>query len=158
MESKHVFKAELNWSNLDEFLELKKGRSIKNHTVYIQGKDPLTISAAKAFKGDPTKWNPEDLLISSLMSCHMMSFLYVCSQHQVEVLKYEDDAEAILEVNANGGGRIAKVILRPHVTITDESKLELVNTLHQQANALCFIANSCSFEVIHEAECQVFKV
>src|SRR6187402_3371585 len=108
---KHLFKAQLNWtSKQSPSEELKKFYS-KNHQIKIEGKPVLDVSAAKAFKGDPSLYNPEDLLLSSLVSCHMMSYLYVCSQNGIEVLEYSDDAEATLEVNPDGSGRFVEVRL-----------------------------------------------
>lgn len=152
----HTFQSHLSWSKHPHAEDPANRRTLKNHQIAIDEKETMTVSAAKAFKGDPSKWNPEDMLLSSLMSCHMMSYLYVCSQHGVEVISYKDDAEAILEVNADGSGQISKVILKPLVTITDATQIQLAIELHHQANQLCFIANSCNFEVVHQAECQVF--
>lgn len=152
----HTFQSHLSWSKHPHAEDPANRRTLKNHQIAIDGKETMTVSAAKAFKGDPSKWNPEDMLLSSLMSCHMMSYLYVCSQNGVEVISYKDDAEAILEVNADGSGQISKVILKPLVTITDATQIQLAIELHKQANQLCFIANSCNFEVVHRVECQVF--
>ena len=82
----------------------------------------------------------------------MMSYLYVCAQNNIEVLNYEDNAEAILEVEASGSGRFRKVTLNPVVTIKEASKKELAKTLHTKANSLCFNANSCDFPVEHYVE------
>lgn len=150
---KHLFKAALNWVATDKLKESNKKVYAKSHTIKIEGKDILPISAAKAFKGDPTLLNPEDLLLSALTSCHMMSYLYVCQQHGIEVLAYEDNSEATLVLNTDGSGRITKVVLNPIVHIKDESQKELASQLHTQANKLCFIANSCNFEIEHHAQC-----
>ncbi|MDM1369621.1 OsmC family protein [Myroides marinus] len=150
---KHLFKAALNWKATDKLEESNKKVYAKSHTIKIEGKDILSISAAKAFKGDPTLLNPEDLLLSALTSCHMMSYLYVCQQNNIEVLAYEDHSEATLVLNDDGSGRITKVVLNPVVHIRDESKRELALLLHTQANKLCFIANSCNFEIEHHAQC-----
>jgi organic hydroperoxide reductase OsmC/OhrA len=115
----------------------------------------LNVSAAKAFKGDPELYNPEDLLLSSLVSCHMMSYLYVCAQNGIEVLEYSDHAEATLEVAADGSGRFVEVLLKPTVKISNSDKIELALELHKKANQLCFIANSCNFPVLHEASCEI---
>ncbi len=150
MHLKHLFKAALNWSK-------DNGKSIrytKNHTISFEGKEALTISAAKAFKGDPSLHNPEDLLLSSLMSCHMMSYLYICAQHQIEVIDYQDQAIATLETNENGSGRFIEVRLNPQVTISNGEQIALANTLHHQAHQLCFIANSCNFPILHQATCK----
>jgi len=101
---KHLFKAQLNWTSKNKQEETTRFYS-KSHQIQIEGKPVLDVSAAKAFKGDPALYNPEDLLLSSLVSCHMMSYLYVCSQNGIEVLNYSDNAEATLEVNPDGSGR-----------------------------------------------------
>lgn len=153
MSYNHIFKAKVNW-------ELKKGESTanprtfsRNHSVKIDDKNAdLKVSAAKMFRGDCTLYNPEDLLLAALASCHMMSYLYVCSQHNIEVLSYIDNAEAVLKVDATGSGCFTKVVLNPVVVINDISKKELALRLHNKANSLCFIANSCNFPIAHDAQ------
>jgi organic hydroperoxide reductase OsmC/OhrA len=152
---KHLFKTQLSWTSKQNRIESSKRNYVKNHQIKIEGKPVLDISAAKAFKGDPTLYNPEDLLLSSLVSCHMMSYLYVCSQNGIEVINYSDNAEATLEVNPDGSGRFTEVRLNPKVTIVNSDKVDLALELHKKANQLCFIANSCNFPVFHEASCEV---
>lgn len=152
---KHLFKAEANWTSKQIQEDLTKKFYSKSHKINIEGKPVLNVSAAKAFKGDPELYNPEDLLLSSLVSCHMMSYLYVCSQNGIKVLEYSDNAEATLEVSGDGSGRFVEVRLNPKVKISNQDKIELALELHQKANQLCFIANSCNFPVLHEASCEV---
>ncbi|MBP4137357.1 OsmC family protein [Flavobacterium geliluteum] len=152
---KHLFKAEANWTSNQNSADSTKRFYNKSHQIKIEGKPVLDVSAAKAFKGNPELYNPEDLLLSSLVSCHMMSYLYVCSQNAIEVLEYSDHAEATLEVLEDGSGRFVEVKLNPKVTIASADQIELANELHKKANQLCFIANSCNFPVLHEASCEV---
>jgi len=91
-----------------------------------------------------------------LVSCHMMSYLYVCSQNGIEVLEYSDNAEATLEVAADGRGRFVAVQLNPKVKISNSDQIELAIELHKKANQLCFIANSCNFPVFHNVTCEIF--
>ncbi|WP_035646452.1 OsmC family protein [Flavobacterium sp. ASV13] len=153
MAFKHLFKAQLNWTSKKE--ESASKFYSKTHQIKIEGKSVLDISAAKAFKGDPSLYNPEDLLLSSLVSCHMMSYLYVCSQNGIEVLEYSDNAEATLEVAPDGSGKFTEVILNPKVKISNPDQIELALDLHFKANQLCFIANSCNFPVLHNASCEI---
>lgn len=152
---KHLFKAVLNWTSEKKSEAITLKRYSKNHQIIIEGKPVLNVSAAKAFKGNPELYNPEDLLLSSLVSCHMMSYLYVCSQNAIEVLEYSDNAEATLEVSDDGSGRFVEVRLNPKVKIANPDQVELALGLHKKANQLCFIANSCNFPVLHEASCEV---
>lgn len=151
---KHLFKATANWISNQNPLDSTKRFYSKSHKISIEGKPVLNVSAAKAFKGDPELYNPEDLLLSSLVSCHMMSYLYVCSQNGIEVLNYSDNAEATLEVNPDGSGRFTEVRLNPKVVIGNSDQIELALELHTKANQLCFIANSCNFPVLHHASCE----
>jgi len=152
---KHLFKAEVKWTSDQKPVDSTKRFYSKSHKIVIERKPVLNVSAAKAFKGDPELYNPEDLLLSSLVSCHMMSYLYVCSQNGIEVLEYSDNAEATLEVAADGSGRFVEVRLNPKVKISNSDKIELANDLHTKANQLCFIANSCNFPILHNASCEV---
>ena len=70
----HQFKIELDWKLPLKTNNTNQRTYIKSHTIYIKDKPNLEVSAAKVFKGDPKLYNPEDLLLSSLTSCHMMSY------------------------------------------------------------------------------------
>jgi organic hydroperoxide reductase OsmC/OhrA len=148
---KHVFKAKLDW-----FISKKEAaKYTKSHSISIDGKAVLQVSAAKAFKGDPALYNPEDLLLSSVVSCHMMSYLYVCNQNGIDVVSYTDEAEATLEVLEVGSGRFTVIKLNPKVYISNKEKMEEALSLHIKANQLCFIANSCNFPILHFPTCEV---
>ena len=147
MAFKHLFKAKLDWNLTSKIYQ-------KSHQIAIEGKEILNVSAAKAFKGDPALYNPEDLLLSSVVSCHMMSYLYVCSQNGIEVLSYQDNAEADLEVSHNGSGRFTEIRLYPKVIIKEKGKIAEALNLHKKANELCFIANSCNFPIVHFPTCE----
>lgn len=153
MEFKHLFKAKLNWNSIPKEVISSSKQYHKTHQIAIEEKEILNVSAAKAFKGDPSLYNPEDLLLSSLVSCHMMSYLYVCSQNGIDVISYQDDAEATLEVSENGSGRFVEVRLYPKVVIKQPEKITEALNLHAKANELCFIANSCNFKIIHFPNC-----
>ncbi|MFQ3238817.1 MAG: organic hydroperoxide reductase OsmC/OhrA [Olleya marilimosa] len=152
MSINHTFKATINWT-INEGESTQNPRTFsRNHKVTIANKiSDLSVSAAKPFRGDDALYNPEDLLLSALASCHMMSYLYVCAQHNIEVVSYIDHAEGDLEVNTSGSGSFKMVRLKPVVSIKDASQKELVKSLHTKANQLCFIANSCNFPIVHEA-------
>lgn len=152
---KHLFKAKVTWSSILNWeISIVKTYS-KSHTIAIEGKPILSVSAAKAFKGDPTLYNPEDLLLSSIISCHMMSYLYVCGKEGIEVISYTDAAEATLEVTEDGSGRFIEVRLYPKVAIRQPEKIAEALTLHKKANELCFIANSCNFPIVHFPSCEI---
>ena len=111
------------------------------------GKPALEGSADPAFRGDAAKLNPEELLLAALATCHMLSYLALCSLKKIEVMSYSDRAEGTLRRLPNGRTGFASVTLYPRVTIADAGKLDLARTLHRDAHAECFIANSVNFPV-----------
>lgn len=120
-------------------------------TLQVEGKPEILASADKPFRGDRARWNPEDLLLASLSECHLLSYLHACVQAGVVVTSYEDDASGTMIEDGRGGGAFSEVILRPRVTVADESMVAAAEAAHVQANAWCFIANSVNFPVHHEA-------
>lgn len=124
-------------------------------TVEIEGKPDLLASADKPFRGDPSRWNPEDLLLASLSECHLLSYLHACVQAGVVVVGYEDDASGVMVEDGRGGGAFREVTLRPRVTVAEASMTDAATTAHAQAHAWCFIANSVNFPVRHEPVIEV---
>ena len=106
----------------------------------------LPASSDPAFRGDPTRWNPELLLVAALSDCHLLSYLHLCAVHGVVVTAYRDEASGVMEQTGNGG-RFTEVVLRPRVTVADESMIEAANSLHHEAHENCFIASSVNFPV-----------
>ncbi|ASZ14166.1 OsmC family protein [Chitinophaga pendula] len=126
----------------------------RSYTINSDGKPEMLGSADPAFRGDPSRYNPEDMLVAALSACHMLSYLYLCTVHGIVVTEYIDKATGIMEETPDGGGRFNSVTLYPEVTITNPSLAEKANSLHHDANKLCYIANSCNFPIHHEPVCR----
>lgn len=121
----------------------------RSHTISVENKVIIEGSSDAAFRGDKMKYNPEDMFLSSLSSCHMLWYLHFCSEAGIIVTDYIDEATGIMEETANGSGHFTEVTLSPIVTVSDESMMEKAKELHQKANEFCFIANSVNFTVKH---------
>jgi organic hydroperoxide reductase OsmC/OhrA len=124
----------------------------RNYLVETEGKPDLLGSSDPFFRGDADRYNPEDLLVIALSSCHMLSYLHLCAVNNIVVLDYVDRAEGIMSETAGGGGKFSSVTLHPRITLTPESDQELADSLHHQASLNCFIAASVNFPVLHEPE------
>ncbi len=123
----------------------------RNHTYNTEGKPEIQGSSDANFRGDPLRYNPEELLVCSLSSCHMLWYLHFCSVNGIVVETYEDQPEGILEEMPDGNGKFTEVILRPQVKISS-GDMAKARSLHEDAHKFCFIANSVNFEVKCEAE------
>lgn len=89
-------------------------------------------------------------MVSSLAACHMLWYLHLCSEANVIVIDYIDNALGIMKETTNGGGHFSEVTLNPRVTVSENSMIEKATELHKIANELCFIANSVNFPVYHK--------
>ncbi|MEM7288890.1 MAG: OsmC family protein [Pseudomonadota bacterium] len=116
----------------------------------IDGKKTVHCSNDPMLGGDPSKYNPEDLLITALSSCHMLWYLHLCSVGGITVTAYEDNPVGIGESEPDGSGRFLKAILRPKIIITEDSDREKALGLHDEIHKYCFIARSVSFPVEYE--------
>jgi len=125
------------------------------HTISIDGKQDISGSSDPNFRGDKSRYSPEDLLLSSVAACHMLWYLHLCSVAGVVVTAYEDRAEGTMVETSDSGGYFTEVILKPVITLKDAAMQAKADALHHEANKLCFIANSVKFPVLHEAEYRV---
>ena len=125
----------------------------RSHTVSIEGKPDLECSSDAAFRGDKTKYTPEELLVASLSGCHMLWYLHLAADTGIIVVDYFDKAEGTMIETLDGGGHFAEVTLHPQVTVAEHSMIDEANKLHKKANELCFIAKSVNFPVYHKTTC-----
>jgi organic hydroperoxide reductase OsmC/OhrA len=142
----HSYRATISWTGETRDYE---GYS-REYSVAVPGKAMLRGSADAVFKGDASLHNPEDLLLISLATCHMLSYLAVCARLGIVVLSYEDHAEGTMAIK-DRRMRFTEIVLRPRVTITQELDETRAMAAHEQAHDECFIANSVNFPVRHEA-------
>lgn len=127
----------------------------RNHTVQTSEKAEILCSSDPSFRGDKTKYNPEELLVASISTCHMLWYLHLCSDAGVIVTAYHDNATGIMHEHQNGSGYFEEITLHPHVIVKDNSMVEKANSLHAKANEFCFIAQSVKFPVYHKPTCMI---
>ncbi len=151
----HNYKTNLTWTG-------NKGSGTNNYRAYersheikIENKPMLNGSSDAAFRGDKTKYNPEELLVASLSACHMLAYLHVCAGEGVIVTGYSDAATGTMQETEDGGGHFTEVMLHPVVFVKDETMIDKANELHHKAHERCFIARSCNFPVLNSATCFV---
>ena len=152
MANEHRYTTAVTWTgNLGEGTRAYRGYA-RHFDITCPGKPTVLGSADPAYLGDSERHNPEDLLVAALSACHMLWYLHLCAVANVAVTAYRDAAEGVMRANPDGSGEFERVTLRPHVTIAGDSCAETAMSLHQRANAMCFIARSVNFPVEHIPE------
>lgn len=118
--------------------------------IAVPGRTVVHCSNDPLLGGDPTKPNPEDLLISALSACHMLWYLHYAADAGIVVTDYVDEPVGIGEVTTGGAGRFVEAVLRPTITVKAGTDLALAEALHHRIPEVCFIARSVAFPVRHE--------
>lgn len=115
--------------------------------IALPGKQVIHCSNDPLSGGDPTKMNPEDLLISALSACHMLWYLHLSSSAGIIVTGYHDHPIGHGETLPNGAGRFLSAILRPSISLHHGADLDIAAALHEKVHDYCFIARSVNFPV-----------
>lgn len=148
----HHYEVTVTWTgNLGEGTTGYRKYS-RNHEIESPGVPKLLGSADRTFHGDRSRWNPEQLLLTALTQCHMMSYFHVASAAGVVVTEYTDHASGILKLNRDGSGEFISATLHPRVMVAAGEQVELARSLHRDAAGSCFIRRSVNFPVHHEPE------
>lgn len=144
--SRHQFRMQLGWTGRTSgYTEYSR-----NHELSGSGKAAaIQGSSDPGFRGDGSRYNPEELLVASLSACHMLWVLHLCADAGIVVTEYTDDASGEMMLEPGGSGHFTEVTLRPRMTITDAARVAEATALHDRAHELCFIASSVNFPVHH---------
>ena len=147
----HHYQTTTTWTgNLGSGTSEYKAYS-RNHEITAAKKAAaIQGSSDPLFHGDPTRYNPEELLVGALSTCHMLWVLHLCAAAGIVVTDYSDEAAGEMAERADGSGEFTVVTLHPRMTITDESRIEDALAVHHKAHEVCFVARSVNFQVMHK--------
>jgi len=146
----HAYAIQLWWTGNDGTGTSSYRSYRRDHELSAAGKPTIAGSSDPAFRGDASRYNPEDLLVAALSSCHLLWYLHLCAVNQVVVTDYVDAAEGFMDENPDGSGQFSRVVLRPTVTIAAGSDRARAAALHEEAHRFCFLARSVNFPVTTE--------
>ncbi len=146
----HTYNVELKWTGNTGSGTTRYEGYDRDHEFRAGRKPVLLGSSDPSFRGDPDRWNPEELLLASVAACHKLVYLHLCHDNGVNVVDYEDDASGTMIETQNGGGHFTEITLHPRVTISAASDASKAHALHHDVDALCFIAQSVNFPIHHQ--------
>lgn len=118
----------------------------RDHVISVEGKPDIAGSSDPAFRGDPKRWNPEELLLASISACHKLWYLHFCAVSGVVVSDYVDEPEATMVLKKDGAGNFTEAVLKPVVTLA-KGDPQTAQELHAEAHDKCFIAASVNFPI-----------
>ncbi len=147
----HVYDTTITWSG-----STGAGYEAYGRDHHLEAEHPsvdLVLAADPAFGGDPSRWNPEQLLVAAASSCQLLSFLAVAARARLDIVDYRDDAHGEMP-EGDRPMSVTRITLRPQVGLADNGRprpddhrlAHLTEVAHQQ----CFIANSLRSDVVVE--------
>lgn len=149
--AEHDYTARVVWTgNRGQGTATYKGYD-RTWQIETPGKPVVPCSNDPLLGGDPTLHNPEDLLIASLSSCHMLWYLHLASEAGIAVMAYQDDPLAVGETERGGAGRFLRATLRPRITVPEGTDLSVADAIHHEIHKTCYIARSVNFPVDYAA-------
>jgi len=152
---KHDFPAKIIWTgNRGTGTSAYKDYD-RTWSMITSGKVVVHCSNDPLLGGDPSKYNPEDMLIACVASCHMLWYLHLCSTAGVTVVSYEDDPVGVGESAPDGSGQFVEAVLHPKITITAGSDPQKARDIHDEIHKVCFIARSVNFPIRYKVEIEV---
>jgi peroxiredoxin-like protein len=120
--------------------------SARRGSLLAVEKPNIDVGSPPEFKGEAGVWTPEELLVGSLNTCIMLTFLSLARARGLTPTAYESEAEGLLE-NVEGKFRITEVTVRPHIVVKQESELAHAREIMERAEGECFISNSIKSKV-----------
>ena len=151
VERKHEYRIENRWTgNLSTGTSGYRDYS-RAHELSGTGKAVVIPGSSDPFyRGDRTRYNPEELLLGALSACHMLWVLHLCADAGITVTEYLDEAWGELTEHSDGSGEYTRVVLRPRMTIVQADRIAEAMAIHERAHAVCAMARSVNFPVEHE--------
>lgn len=111
----------------------------------------LALTADPSFGGDPTRTNPEQLLVAAASSCQLLAFLAVAARARIDVVDYRDDASGEMPETAGPSPMwVQRIVLRPAITVRGDAPEDRLRRLVALAHRACFVANTLRSEIVVE--------
>ena len=147
MGKQHTYHVRVTWTGNQGTGTANYRAYSRAHDIAAPGKSVIPGSSDPSFRGDATRWNPEDLLVASASACHKLWYLALCAQEGIVVIAYEDDAEGVMTEEADGAGQFTSIVLKPKVTLAAGADVATAENLHHKAHEMCFIARSLNVPI-----------
>lgn len=150
----HTYEATITWERgAQAFVD---NRYSRGHSWHFDGGAEIPASSSPQVVPLPMSVagnvDPEEALVASVSSCHMLFFLNIAARRGFIVDRYIDHAVGVMEKNAEGRVAMTRITLRPLIAFGGERRptAEEIAQIHHESHDQCYIANSIKSEVVVE--------
>ena len=124
----------------------------KHGQVHSAGLAPITTGTPPEFNGRAGDWSPEHLLVASLNSCYMLTFLAIAEFSKIAVVSFSASAKGKLEKVEGSSYQITEIVVKPHVVIASANDLPRMPRILEKAKENCFVSNSIKSKIMIEPQ------
>ena len=151
MANPHFYRQTLTWIGAKQGPAESYLTYSRDFEAEYDGKPSIQGSADPSYRGDASRLNPEDLLVTAVASCHLLTYLALCTRNKYIVISYSDTPEGTMQMQ-DGKMSITDIVLRPKVVLAPGADIEKARKLHEEAHDQCFITNSvrCDVSIVPE--------
>jgi organic hydroperoxide reductase OsmC/OhrA len=147
------YRAVVEWAGEGDFAANRYSRA---HVWRFDGGAEVSASSSPQVVpvplSDPAGVDPEEALIASASSCHMLWFLHLARDAGLVVTRYVDEAVGTMGKDGRGRTAFTRITLRPRIDFAGETPgAEALERLHHAAHDACFIANTLRCDIVVEA-------
>lgn len=129
-------------------------RSARQGALAASARPDIPVGSPREWNGTGEQWAPEELLVGSVNSCIMLTFLTLAKARGVDLVGYESDADGTLE-KVGGVYQMTKITVRPRVVVASEAQRDAAHRAMDHVEAHCFMSQSVKAEVTLIAEVSV---
>lgn len=146
-------RATISWTATGDFPSNRYSRA---HSWSFDGGAVVPASASPHVVplplSDPAGVDPEEALVASVSSCHMLWFLSLAQAAGFNVAGYDDEAEGRMGKDDRGKTALTRITLVPRIIFAGrQPSADELDRLHHEAHERCFIANSLRTEIVVES-------
>jgi peroxiredoxin-like protein len=140
---------------LPHFYKVKSsGQNTGNLKLSVDNLPDIEIAPPVGFGGPGDTWSPEDLLISSVSTCTILSFRVIAKASRFEWISIECESTGELSRVAHKT-LFTKIHTKAKLTIAKDASVEKAKKLLIKAEQTCLVSNSLSSE--RTIECEIIR-
>jgi len=102
---------------------------------------PIEFSAPPEFRGDAGFWTPEHFLMAAVASCFITTFRAIAEASRFDPVSLDISVEGVVG-KGEGGYEFTQVVLRPQLTIRDETDRQRAARLLEKTEHSCLVSRS----------------
>ena len=148
-DKRHTYSIRVDWTGNQGTGTSAYRAYSRAHEISAPGKTAISGSSDPVFRGDAARWNPAELLIAALSTCHQLWYLHLCVDAGIVVVAYSDEASGVeIEPGNSKASRCGRTSSsRPTLMRTSHAVCTMPPPRNVLSRARCSVEHEPTFEI-----------